>query len=269
MLRLPDLPKLPRFPQPPESPRLPGTEPRSPLPGAPGQPSGLPDAAPSLTGRPFFRAPADRRGHPVRWDNREAERRVEGNSGTGARRGEEDAHGQGAENEREARQPGGEQPKPHPREEQPGGRRAEEQEKQEERAAKQDQHRQGTGRQGTAHQEHAPRERRGEQPPGHGEGDRRQDRQQERRTDPPNHRAALRPPASFGNVTAPRPSGQAIGKHDLYAADDASPQRDEPRRGRLAAQPSGQVLPVLPLGTGLTLMGLGLAFLALRVRRGA
>ncbi|MDF4251780.1 hypothetical protein [Streptomyces sp. WMMB303] len=207
----------------------------------------------------------------MRWDNGEAERRVEGNSGTGPRPGEEDAHGQGAENEREARQPGGEQPKPHPREEQPGGRRAEEQE---ERAAKQDQHRQdqhrqGTSRQRTAHEEHAPRERRGEQPPAHGEGDRRQDRRQQRRTDPPNHRAALRPPASFGNGTAPRPSGQAIGKHDLYAADDASPQSEEPRRGRLAAQPSGQVLPVLPLGTGLTLMGLGLAFLALRVRRGA
>jgi len=28
------------------------------------------------------------------------------------------------------------------------------------------------------------------------------------------------------------------------------------------------VLPVLPLGTGMTLMGLGLAFLGLRLRRG-
>ncbi|MFE9383910.1 hypothetical protein ACFYMO_11880 [Streptomyces sp. NPDC007025] len=278
MPRLPDLPKLPRFPQAPEPPRLPGAESPSPLPGAPGQPPVLPEAAPrfsdspdspdspafpAFAGHPNARTPADRRGHPVRWNNGEAERHDEGNSRDGTRHVEED--GQGAQDERGARQHGREQRQPRPRDEQLSGERAEKQKK---RPAKRDRRRRDAAGQRTAHRERDPRERGREQPPAHGEGDRRQQRQQEHRINPPNHRAALRPPASFGNATAPRPSGQAIGKHDLYAADDAGLRSDEGRGGRLAAQPSGQVLPVLPLGTGLTLMGLGLAFLALRVRRG-
>ncbi|MEU3194406.1 hypothetical protein ABZ686_28115 [Streptomyces sp. NPDC006992] len=280
MPRLPDLPKLPRFPQSPEPPRLPGAETPSLLPGAPGPPPGLSDAASSFPAHPYARTPADRTGHPVRWDSGAAEGRVEEDRSDETRRAEED--GQVPQDERRARQHGGEQRQPHPREEQPGGARAGEQEKraakreedQEKRAAKREEHRRDAARQRTAHRERDSRERHQEKPPGHGEGDprrqrqQRQQRQQENRINPPNHRAALRPPASFGNVTAPPPSGQAIGKHDLYAPDDPAPQSDEGRRDRLAAQPSGQVLPVLPLGTGLTLMGLGLAFLALRVRRG-
>ncbi len=272
MPRLPDLPKLPRFPRSPEPPRLPGTETPSPLPGAPGQPPVLPDAAsrfsgspglPGFPGHPNARTSADRRGHPVRWDDGEAERRAEGNSREGTRHAEED--GQGAQEERGARQHGEEQRQPRPRDERLGGERTEEQEK---RPPKRDRRRRDAARQHSDHRLRDPGEHGREEPPAHGEGDRWQQRRQEHRINPPNHRAALRPPASFGNVTAPRPSGQAIGKHDLYAADDAGPRSDEGRSGRLAAQPSGQVLPVLPLGTGLTLMGLGLAFLALRVRRG-
>ncbi|OAH14925.1 hypothetical protein STSP_17620 [Streptomyces jeddahensis] len=47
------------------------------------------------------------------------------------------------------------------------------------------------------------------------------------------------------------------------ATADASPDPD-----RQAAGPAGPVLGVLPLGAGLVLVGLGLAFLALRLRRG-
>ncbi|MER5178683.1 hypothetical protein ABT009_09980 [Streptomyces sp. NPDC002896] len=47
------------------------------------------------------------------------------------------------------------------------------------------------------------------------------------------------------------------------ASADATPDP----RGQ-AAGPTGPVLGVLPLGTGLVLVGLGLAFLALRLRRG-
>ncbi|WP_369204841.1 hypothetical protein [Streptomyces sp. PU-14G] len=75
-------------------------------------------------------------------------------------------------------------------------------------------------------------------------------------------------PSSSGNLTAPHRSDEAIGKHDLYASEGPVPERTDARGDRVAAQPSGQVLPVLPLGAGMALMGLGLAFLALRLRRG-
>jgi hypothetical protein len=58
-----------------------------------------------------------------------------------------------------------------------------------------------------------------------------------------------------------------------HRAQDASPQQrppaDEPVSGVPAAAgaPAGPVLPVLPLGAGLASLGLGLAFLALRLRR--
>ncbi|MGY1436874.1 hypothetical protein [Streptomyces reniochalinae] len=75
-------------------------------------------------------------------------------------------------------------------------------------------------------------------------------------------------PPSSGDRTAPHRSDEAIGKHDLYASEGPVPERTDARGNRVAAQPSGQVLPVLPLGAGMALMGLGLAFLALRLRRG-
>ncbi|MEU2606533.1 hypothetical protein [Streptomyces albus] len=68
--------------------------------------------------------------------------------------------------------------------------------------------------------------------------------------------------------SAPNRSDQAIGQYDLYASDDSPKDRREPPDDPFTTQPSGQVLPVLPLGTGMTLMGLGLAFLGLRLRRG-
>ncbi len=69
-------------------------------------------------------------------------------------------------------------------------------------------------------------------------------------------------------LSAPNRSDQAIGQYDLYASDDSREDRREPPDDPFTTHPSGQVLPVLPLGTGMTLMGLGLAFLALRLRRG-
>ncbi|MDT0379034.1 hypothetical protein RM572_09650 [Streptomyces sp. DSM 42041] len=64
------------------------------------------------------------------------------------------------------------------------------------------------------------------------------------------------------------------------AADPGRPQAGPPRQSpagdgaaeaaapAAAAAPAGPILPVLPLGAGLTCLGLGLAFLALRLRRG-
>ncbi|MFG3253935.1 hypothetical protein [Streptomyces sp. NPDC048172] len=81
------------------------------------------------------------------------------------------------------------------------------------------------------------------------------------------------PPASVPPSTgrpAPRSSDQAIGKHNLYEPDvplSSQEAGELPRQG-VASEPSGEVLPVLPLGAGMALIGLGLAFLALRLRRG-
>ncbi|MDT0307108.1 hypothetical protein RM780_09050 [Streptomyces sp. DSM 44917] len=54
------------------------------------------------------------------------------------------------------------------------------------------------------------------------------------------------------------------------ANDEPRPaERSEPapRRPAHAAQPTGQILPVLPLGAGLTCLGLGLGTLGYRLRR--
>ncbi|HWM36648.1 MAG TPA: hypothetical protein VNS49_05960 [Streptomyces sp.] len=62
--------------------------------------------------------------------------------------------------------------------------------------------------------------------------------------------------------------GAVFGTHDLYAPDP--PERnagDGPERETRPAA-GGGVSPVLPLGAGLTSIGLGLALLALRLRRG-
>ncbi|NGO73563.1 hypothetical protein G5C65_35590 [Streptomyces sp. SB3404] len=79
----------------------------------------------------------------------------------------------------------------------------------------------------------------------------------------------IRPP-SPSLRPAPRVTDQAIGRHNLYEPDPPAPgQRSAREAGTdVAAEPSGEVLPVLPLGAGLALTGLGLAFLALRLRRG-
>lgn len=70
----------------------------------------------------------------------------------------------------------------------------------------------------------------------------------------------------------PAPPEQSIGKHDLYSSGGTVSERgDEAREDgeeNVPTQPSGQVLPVLPLGAGMALIGLGLAFLALLLRRG-
>ncbi|MCG3040152.1 hypothetical protein L7D48_06160 [Streptomyces sp. S1A] len=54
--------------------------------------------------------------------------------------------------------------------------------------------------------------------------------------------------------------------YDDYVYDDGQ-SGDEPARHRATPATGGQLLPVLPLGAGLTFLGLGLASLALRLRR--
>ncbi|MBW1602302.1 hypothetical protein JJV70_09300 [Streptomyces sp. JJ66] len=67
----------------------------------------------------------------------------------------------------------------------------------------------------------------------------------------------------------PLPGGppETFGSYDLYAeyADQTEPRAEQPVA---ADAPTGPVLPVLSLGAGLTSLGLGLAFIALRLRRG-
>ncbi|GAA2610348.1 hypothetical protein GCM10009863_24910 [Streptomyces axinellae] len=79
-------------------------------------------------------------------------------------------------------------------------------------------------------------------------------------------RPAAPPPSVRFPRLRPRSSEQAIGRHNLYESDSARPGKADEEE-RVADQPSGQVLPVLPLGAGMTLVGLGLGFLALRMRR--
>ncbi|MGD9482736.1 hypothetical protein WDH52_05655 [Streptomyces sp. TRM70308] len=71
-----------------------------------------------------------------------------------------------------------------------------------------------------------------------------------------------------GHGWVPLPDGpqETFGSYDLYA-DYA--EESEPRPEPVAAgTTSGPVLPVLSLGAGLASLGLGLAFIALRLRRG-
>ncbi|WP_101253946.1 hypothetical protein [Streptomyces barkulensis] len=60
--------------------------------------------------------------------------------------------------------------------------------------------------------------------------------------------------------------GGAGGHYDDYVYDDGR-SGEEPDRNRATPATGGQLLPVLPLGAGLTFLGLGLASLALRLRR--
>lgn len=71
---------------------------------------------------------------------------------------------------------------------------------------------------------------------------------------PVDHRVCP-PPDARG--ASPTPAGSAV---PSGAADPTAPGRYEGERG-------GQVLPVLPLGAGLALVGLGLAALGWRLRR--
>ncbi|MFH0243413.1 hypothetical protein ACGRHY_13505 [Streptomyces sp. HK10] len=58
-----------------------------------------------------------------------------------------------------------------------------------------------------------------------------------------------------------------VGDHyDDYVYDDGR-SGEEPARNRATPATGGQLLPVLPLGAGLTFLGLGLASFALRLRR--
>ncbi|MFD7434922.1 hypothetical protein [Streptomyces sp. NPDC059861] len=83
----------------------------------------------------------------------------------------------------------------------------------------------------------------------------------------------LRPgrPDEPGTATA-RPSGTGAaddGSAPPSASDPGAADEDEDVQAVPGADPSGPVLRILPLGSGLVLigLGLGLAFLALRVRR--
>ncbi|MFF2850113.1 hypothetical protein ACFVT5_27820 [Streptomyces sp. NPDC058001] len=75
----------------------------------------------------------------------------------------------------------------------------------------------------------------------------------------PSGRPTPQPPASpSGNPTSETSASTLIDP----AVDNAPRTSQEP-----VAQPYGQYVRVLPLGAGLVLMGLGLAFLAVRLRR--
>ncbi|MCI0384781.1 hypothetical protein [Streptomyces sp. CNQ085] len=82
------------------------------------------------------------------------------------------------------------------------------------------------------------------------------------------------PPGTSVRTTVPQGrTGQIVdrragtGEHyDDYVYDDGRGGQERARRRAMPAT-GGQLLPVLPLGAGLTFLGLGLASLALRLRR--
>ncbi|MEU1307495.1 hypothetical protein ABZ419_01125 [Streptomyces cinnamoneus] len=78
--------------------------------------------------------------------------------------------------------------------------------------------------------------------------------------DQPPRPAAPRAPSPS---SAPRPPGGAAPAHQPARERAREPVRDPARR----ADPADRVIRVLPLGTGMALTGLGLGFLALRLRR--
>ncbi|MBO8192777.1 hypothetical protein ITI46_14025 [Streptomyces oryzae] len=249
--RLPDVPDVPDIPDVPDVPEPPAL-PAPPEPGfRPLRPGGLDTQAPDDGKWREKRADQEeeRKQQRERQEARQRrEKRQEARREREEREAREEQEAREERKAREARRQEQQRREQHRREQQEAERRADEQR----RGEQQQRRRQNEEQQ---HQ------------------DEQQRRQQDERQRPengrhPDHRSALRPPSSFGNPTAPPRPGQSIGKHDLYASDGADPEDDEAQDDRVAAQPSGQVLPVLPLGTGMTLMGLGLAFLALRLRRG-
>jgi len=62
--------------------------------------------------------------------------------------------------------------------------------------------------------------------------------------------------------------GAVFGTYDLYESDPLEPNADDGPERETRSAAGGEVSPVLPLGAGLTSIGLGLALLALRLRRG-
>lgn len=79
---------------------------------------------------------------------------------------------------------------------------------------------------------------------------------------------ALPPPSAArpeGSAEALPPSGPAV--PSAPAATPTGPSASAPSGRGTAEQPAGRMLRVLPLGTGLVLMGIGLGFIGLRLRR--
>ncbi|HEX5568263.1 MAG TPA: hypothetical protein VFY14_15280 [Streptomyces sp.] len=78
------------------------------------------------------------------------------------------------------------------------------------------------------------------------------------------------PPGLTDRTTGPY-GGRHYGDYDYsdydYGDDDHGSVADTPYAGNRAAPHTGQLLPVLPLGAGLALLGLGLTSFALRLRR--
>ncbi|MGH3309214.1 MAG: hypothetical protein ACRDP3_01265 [Streptomyces sp.] len=68
--------------------------------------------------------------------------------------------------------------------------------------------------------------------------------------------------------TGEDPGTGTFGTHDLYAPDHPGLDTGARPGGAPTTAATGEVSPVLPLGAGLASIGLGLAFLALRLRRG-
>ena len=95
----------------------------------------------------------------------------------------------------------------------------------------------------------------------------------------PSPAASPRPDGNARNDGPPRNAGGpgdggtgedpgVFGTHDLYESGPEGEEGSAPSHRPATTAATGKVSPVLPLGAGMTLIGLGLALIALRLRHG-